>query len=55
MGAGLEPGFSGLSLALETVVIGLRSGSVQRNLDPGSKGANHTLGTTGVGLVSGSA
>lgn len=52
-GAGLEPGFTGSSLALETVVMGLRPRFAWVGLDPGSTGANQVLGTTRVSLASG--
>ena len=55
VGAALNPVFNEADLVLESVVVGLGSGSVWGDLDAGFSRASQKLGTTGVNLVSGSA
>lgn len=45
---GLEPGFTSMSWALESAVMGLGPGSTRADLDPGSTKANQVPGMTGV-------
>ena len=50
--SGLEPGFTGVGLVHESMVMVLGPGSRWADCDPGTTGANRVLGTTMMGLAS---